>query len=169
MIKIEDLVYAIQAAVTGANDALQNQAGEFLDRFFDTVQQPVAEGEEAQLASETLRPRYVTMEYPTETPEGIKTLSVNVPLIAMVPIVHSRIEEVVFRSALDVQQQDNGDVTVAFVAPPSKSGFFKRDSVSAPAPNATEVEIRIRGDESPEGLRKIVEGYTRALRAQIPG
>lgn len=169
MIKIEDLVYAIQAAVTGANDALQNQAGEFIDRFFDTVQHVAVEGEEARIATETLRPRYVTMEYPTETSEGIKTLSVNVPLIAMVPIVHSRIEEVVFRSSLDVQQQDNGDVTVSFLQSPPKGGFFKRDTVSTPSPGATEIEIRIRGDESPEGLRKIVEGYTRALRAQIPG
>ena len=168
MIKIEDLVHAIQTAVTGANDALQGQADAFLDRFFETVQHAAVEGDESSPPAETLRPRCVTMEYPTETPDGLKTLSVNVPLIAMVPIVHSRIEEVVFRSVLDVQQQDNGDVTVAFVPPAPKSGFFKRDA-AAGAPTTTEIEIRIRGDESPEGLRKIVEGYTRALRAQIPG
>ncbi|KAF0809546.1 hypothetical protein A167_01617 [Alcanivorax sp. S71-1-4] len=166
MIKLEQLVHAIQSAVVGANDALQGQAAAFLDRFFIAAPASSVEDDKENLAQDTLRPRCVTMEYPTETADGIQTLNVSVPLIAMVPIVHSRIEEVIFRSSLDVQQDEDGDVTVSFVPHPSKGGLFRRDSTHA---TSTEIEIRIRGDETPDGLRKIVEGYTRALRAQIPG
>ena len=166
VIKLEQLVHAIQSAVVGANDALQGQAAAFLDRFFISVPQSFIDGDAGDAVQDALRPRCVTMEYPTETAEGIQTISVSVPLIAMVPIVHSRIEEVVFRSALDVQQDEDGEVSVAFVPHPTKGGLFRRDTTGAAS---TEIEIRIRGDETPDGLRKIVEGYTRALRAQIPG
>ncbi len=166
MIKLEQLVHAIQSAVVGANEALQNQSAAFLDRFFVSAPASLTDDEADGPVQETLRPRCVTMEYPTETADGIRTLSVSVPLVAMVPIVNSRIEEVIFRSALDVQQDEKGEVTVSFVPQPSKSGLFRRDSTHA---TSTEIEIRIRGDETPDGLRKIVEGYTRALRAQIPG
>lgn len=166
MIKMDALVHAIQSAVVGANSELQGQSQEFLDRFF----LPVAGKEESDdepSSRDVLRPRYVTMEYPTETSKGIKTLLVDVPLISLVPIVHSRIKEVTFRSALEVTNEEDGSLSISFPSGAAKkSGFFSKEN---PAGHVAEVEIKITGDETPDGLQRLIEGYNRVLRAQIPG
>lgn len=170
MIKMDELVNAIQAAVVGANSQLQDQSKDFLDRFFIPVEREGGndpENDKATPSSDVLRPRYVTMEYPSETSKGIKTLFVDVPLISMVPVVSSRIKEVTFRSALEVSNGDDDTLSISFpTSSTKKSGLFSKEH---PTGHIAEVEIKITGDETPDGLQRLIEGYNRVLRAQIPG
>lgn len=169
MIKMDELVSAIQSAVVGANSQLQGQSKDFLDRFFIPVEGSDANDslEDASSSQSVLRPRYVTMEYPSETSNGIKTLFVDVPLISMVPVVHSRIKEVTFRSSLEVSNSEDGSLNISFpTSQTKKSSLFSKDN---PTGHVAEVEIKITGDETPDGLQRLIEGYNRVLRAQIPG
>lgn len=181
MISVDALVTAIQGAVEGANAQLQQQSDALLQQFFVPVsdnqdEQPsnsvgstgqassAIPSADSQANHTRLRPRYVTMEYPTETANGLETLLVDVPLISMVPVVSSRIKEVTFNTALEVSHNEQGDVEVAF--PSASHGLFSRDKTPGHLAN---LEIKITGDETPEGLQKLIEGYNRVLRAQIPG
>ena len=60
---------------------------------------------------------------------------------------------------------------IGFPGPPTSgpgdSGGEEGDSGGTPA-KAT-LEIVIKGSSPPEGWKRVVEGYDRALRAQIPG
>ena len=163
MIRLESLVGAIQQAVTSANQGLQDQSGQFLQRFFTET----GEEHSDNAGKSVLRPNYVTMEYPRETSKGIETLLVDVPLISLVPVVSSRIKEVTFRSALEVSHDVDGGLNISFPSGKKKStGLFGKE---APETHVAELEIKLTGDETPDGLQRLIEGYNRVLRAQIPG
>ncbi|MAD46622.1 MAG: hypothetical protein CMI02_19080 [Oceanospirillaceae bacterium] len=169
MIRLDALVNAVQAAVTSANDELHQHSRRIFSQFFDNVEPP--SGDSAAADKDTppaaMRPRYVAVEFPTETRDGIKTITVDVPLIAIVPMASSRIEEVTFRSTLNISENPDGELNIAFAKTKAGHGLFGRDK--EPATHSAELEIKIRGDDTPDGLRQLIEGYERALRAQIPG
>ncbi|WP_028025342.1 DUF2589 domain-containing protein [Enterovibrio calviensis] len=170
MINLNSLVSAVHLSVTKANQALQNENQELINRFFDAVPSSESgklggsEGSDND-GETTYRPKYVTIEYPTETSEGIHTISVDVPLLTLVPVASPRVSEVKFRTNLEVNVNESNGLDVSF-AGNNNGGLFKAGKKENPT---AELEITINADEPPEGLKKLVEGYERALRAQIPG
>ncbi|NGN96144.1 DUF2589 domain-containing protein [Grimontia sp. S25] len=170
MINLDALVSAVHLSVTKANQALQNENQELISRFFDEVPSNnsgrLGSAESpAEPERTAYRPKYVTIEYPTDTPDGLQTLAVDVPLLTLVPVASPRVNEVKFKTNLEVNVNETNALEVSFVGNNS-GGLFKADK----NPNhMAELEITINADEPPEGLRKLIEGYERALRAQIPG
>ena len=113
-----------------------------------------------------LRPKMVSMAFPTITSDGPTTHYVDVPLITLTPISTLLINEVNIKTSLEITVDSKDNIMVSF--PQKKqSGIFSSNSDSSNS--NTEIEITFRGGETPEGLQKIIEGYERALRAQIPG
>ncbi len=105
--------------------------------------------------------------YPQETATGLTDVPVTVPLISLVPISAARIQEVRFSTQLEVGMDDNGAMQVAF---PSRSGSgLFGGAKSASNSHLATLEIVLNDSTNPEGLQLLVEGYERALRAQIPG
>lgn len=108
----------------------------------------------------------VSMAFPNIESNHNTTVNINVPLIAITPISSPQIKEVKIKSNLDIYADENGEISIAW-ANNKKQGIF--DCKSQNNATNTEIEVTITGRESPEGLQRIIEGYERALRSQIPG
>jgi len=124
-----------------------------------------------------LQPRVVAIDYPTVTKEGPVVHTVHVPLITLVPFAGIQISKLTFRADLDVQAGDDGTLRVGFAPsgsdkhpPPNQGGLGSAEGHADGAIKAnTSIEIVVESTPLPDGLRKVIEGYERALRAQIPG
>ncbi|MCL1036962.1 DUF2589 domain-containing protein [Shewanella submarina] len=171
MINLESLVSAVHTSVNTAAEALRSQNKAFIGEFFETVEAPAKPDSNNLLTTDEggqrtfYRPKCVTMLYPSETSEGLVTQQVDVPLLTLVPVSTSRINEVKFKTQLEINLDDTGLMQVSF---PSKSGggLFTSDKST---PHLAELEIIINGDMPSEGLQSLIDGYQKALRAQIPG
>ncbi|MCJ8314308.1 MAG: DUF2589 domain-containing protein [Saccharospirillaceae bacterium] len=112
------------------------------------------------------RPKMVAMAFPSQSDDGnIDSTVVNVPLITLCPISSPRIKEVKFSAELEVTTNDKDELQVAF-RPAQVTGG--EHTITKNSTN-TKIEISLIGHEPPEGLQKIIEGYEKSLRAQIPG
>ena len=116
--------------------------------------------------SQTLIPKYVDIAYPTETANGFESHTVSVPLICLAPLSSTQITELRFKTDLDISIVDD-NLEVAF---PERNSTCLEPSEQGGSPyhHAT-LEVVIDCKEPTQGLHKLVEGYDRALRAQIPG
>lgn len=114
---------------------------------------------------ETLRPIMVAMAFPSQTANGIETVIANVPLITLCPMNISRIKEVKFTTDLEVSTDENNELLIGF--PATKNNEKQSDNIRSNT--NTHIEVTLTGSETPDGLQKIIEGYEKALRAQIPG
>jgi Protein of unknown function (DUF2589) len=136
-------------------------------------------------SASSLQPRTVAIDYPRMTSEGPVVHTVHVPLITLAPVSGCRISKLTFRADLDVQVDSDGALKVSFAPsapaatrapPPSGEGEGEGagdgggggGGAVVRAAN-TSIEIVVEQSPTPDGLRKIIEGYERALRAQIPG
>ena len=115
---------------------------------------------------DTLRPKTVVVHYPIHTSSGIEMKEVHVPLITLVPISMSQISEVKLNTDLEIQLVDD-EVQVSFSnrTAGKKKGLFEKE----PKTTLGHLEITIKPHEGSEGLRRLVEGYEKVLRSQIPG
>lgn len=117
------------------------------------------------------RPKMVAMAFPSQGADGVESTIVNVPKITLSPISSPRIKDVKFTADLEVTTEENDgkegheELKVAFRSPQVSGG---ENTVTKDSTN-THIEICLVGHEPPEGLQKIIEGYEKALRAQIPG
>ncbi|MDE5118927.1 MAG: hypothetical protein O4965_01675 [Trichodesmium sp. St19_bin1] len=68
-----------------------------------------------------------------------------------------------FRTELEIQSEDD-ELLVSF---PSSQSTKAESQESSVLPRAT-LDITLTPHQGPEGLKKIVEGYEKVLRAQIP-
>lgn len=114
----------------------------------------------------TYRPKMVAMAFPCQTPNGIESAIVNVPLITLSPISSPRVKEVKFTADLEVTADENNELFIAFPSARKESGWDEDFPLKT---TNTHIEIILTGGEAPQGLQKIIEGYEKALRAQIPG
>jgi len=130
--------------------------------------------EAASLALEAdtsaLQPKLVPIDYPMITGEGPTVHTVHVPLITLFPYSATQISKLTFKADLEVQTTSEGKLQVSFppVKKPSGNKAGTEDG-ALPKASSVSIEIVIEGTPASGGLRKVIEGYERALRAQIPG
>lgn len=199
MISFQALMHAVQQSIHSAAQAVESAGFKHIDKFFDKVvnedtqekrdkskelSEAINSGNNAKadaLLKEinnlpgdettgteddaTYRPKMVAMAFPSQGAKGVDSTIVNVPLITLCPISSPRIKDVKFSADLEVTADDSDELHVAFRAPQVTGGdnTITKDSTN------TRIEISLVGHEPPEGLQKIIEGYEKALRAQIPG
>ena len=154
MIKFEQLVEAIHDATTIANSTMIENHHGLLDDYFD-------DKEGKKIA------KSVTISYPVVGKNNeIKSVDVEVPLITLVPISSAQIEELKFSTDLEIALE-NDDLVVSFAKSQSEKNddnkWFKKNKGTT-----AHLDITVKPAEASEGLSKIIEGYEKVLRAQIP-
>ena len=198
MIRFQALMEAIQKSIHSAAEAVESAGDKHLAKFFDKIvnedsqekQDKSKELSEAinngdhvkadallkeinelpsndEMATEgdaIYRPKMVAMAFPSQGADGVDSTIVNVPKITLSPISSPRIKDVKFTADLEVTAEKD-ELYVAF-RPPQVSGG---ENTITKDPTNTRIEISLVGHEPPEGLQKVIEGYEKALRAQIPG
>jgi ElaB/YqjD/DUF883 family membrane-anchored ribosome-binding protein len=114
-----------------------------------------------------LRPKMTTIQYPQQIADGVVMSEVKVPLITLVPLSMTQISEVKLRTELEIQLDDD-ELLVSFPAPQSGTPQDKGDDAQTSSRPSATLEITLTPHHGTEGLRKIVDGYEKVLRAQIP-
>ncbi len=178
MIKFESLVRAIHKSINDAAKSVEADGVRHLQKFFYQVDEkgkPIPEdaddhpdGSEHHPVREfktggSYRPKTVMMEFPVRKEDDVEIIEVEVPLIVLSPISTPKVTEAKFTAEMNVTSDKDGNIQVDF-AKSQKSWIKSGDPVGN-----TRVELTIEASESPEGLQKVIDGYERALRAQIPG
>jgi hypothetical protein len=122
-----------------------------------------------------LQPKLVSIDYPHLTSAGPTVHTVHVPLITLSPYAATQISKLTFKADLEVQTTSEGKLQVSFpltgtnVQPRGDTAAGDEEEGAARRTANASIEIVIEGTPASDGLRKIIEGYERALRAQIPG
>ncbi|PCK07277.1 MAG: hypothetical protein COA42_15065 [Alteromonadaceae bacterium] len=160
---------ALKATETVLNEdkKLTRKALEDAKTAMGKVQKRLQSGNGAEIESltGTLSPKMVTVKYPCHTDNDVQFKEVHVPLITLVPIEHSQLDEVKLKMELGFHLVDD-QVHVNFDVgeknrESSSDGGNKRQAVA-------ELEITMRPSEGPAGLKYLIEGYEKMLRAQLP-
>lgn len=110
-----------------------------------------------------LSPKSVVVEYPHQTSRGIEYTEVHVPLITLVPLTMSEIKEAKLTTEFELEIVDD-EVQLNFGSGGGKGKLFKKK----PETTFGRLEITISPQDSSEGLKRLVEGYEKALKSQIP-
>ncbi len=164
MIEFQSLMRAIHKSIRDASKSVEGENIDFINRFFDREKKedPLDPGKEELILS----PKTCTMEFPTRTADGVDVVTAKVPILALCPVSAPRITEVKFTTELDISSSHDNKLMVSFPQAPAKKQEGSDEEQHVPG---SKVEITITGGEPPEGLKRLIEGYERALRAQIPG
>jgi hypothetical protein len=174
--QVETLQNALDAALKAAKDVTENPKPTretFLHakKILEDAGKALADDEnfakEKVVAAKpkSYKPKVVTIQYVSQTEEGLVTHDVNVPLITLVPLSFPQISQARFKTKLEIQE-DNGKLMVSF---PSKAQMAKGSSDESSGNSYfTEFEVTLEPQKEPEGLQKLVEGYEKMLRSQIP-
>lgn len=161
MISLKSFITAIHNALISASDTLMNTNVELLDKYF--IESPGATTDVASVQpvdKKNLVPRTVTLEYPHMTAAGqLETLEVAVPLITLVPLTMAHVEKAKFMASFEMEVVD-GELQLNF-SNKKNGGFFGKK------PKIGKLEITFSQQETPEGLRLLIEGYEALLKRQI--
>jgi len=117
-------------------------------------------------SNEGMGPRMVTMQYPQQTADGLRMVDINVPLVTLVPVTQSRIDSLTLRTTLNLSVDGDDKLRVGFS--PTPAAAEGDQAVRLPPMGTATLEITVRPDEGSAGLKRLIEGYERVLRAQIP-
>jgi hypothetical protein len=168
MIKFKALMQAIHQSIQSASKSVEYQGIKYINDFFEVVEpdDSKTKGVSDKKNQKIYRPKTLPMEFPSRTPDGVETVIAEVPLITLSPISSPRISEVKFVTDLEISTDQDGELLVSFPHPKKRGLFSGSDNHEA---SSSRIEITLKGNEPPEGLKKLIEGYERALRAQIPG
>ncbi|GLB48568.1 DUF2589 domain-containing protein [Neptunitalea lumnitzerae] len=152
MIQFKQLVEAIYEATVVANNANNSH-----QQIFDTYFEKEGNGFKA---------RTVTIQHPVNTKEGLKTTSIDVPLITLVPISTAAIENLKFTTDIEIALDGDDNLLVSFGKKEDNEGInpFKKKARSADA----QLELTLSPQRVSDGLGQLIEGYERVLRSQIP-
>jgi len=156
MIKFRELVQSINEAAKLANQTVADNEGKIIQDFFDYNKE-----------TKKYKAKTITIDYPATDVDGkIDTVDIQVPLITLVPIRPAIIDELKFTTLLDIDL-NNDELVVSFSpeSSSSKSGIFSEKNK---AKTTAELELIIKPNEHSEGLNKLIEGYEKILRSQIP-
>ncbi len=153
MIKVSSLISAMQQAAHEASATVAGEQMKILARFFHGVE------DGASLASgDALTPVLVRMGFPRETADGPVQHEVYVPLIAMTPMTALQLTEL--EVELDAEVVIDGEEVL--VGTPSRDVEVEGEK--------TNLKVRMKFDAAglPDGAQVIIDGFSKALRAQIP-
>lgn len=114
--------------------------------------------------TESLMPKTVVLQYPTPTHDGFVMKDVKIPLISLIPVSMSEISEIKFKTTIELIVDDN-NLQVGF---PNKSDMNKLEINKPNESHYSTLEITIRPRDGSEGLSTLIQGYEKALRAQLP-
>lgn len=168
MIEFQSLMRAIHKSVKDASKSVEGETIDFIKRFFDEEERN--DPKDPDNKEPVLRPKTCAMQFPSRTAEGVETVTAEVPILALCPISSPRITEVKFTTELEITSNEQDQLMVAFPAARKNGLLPGKQSSNGSAQHAnSKLEITLTGSEPPEGLSKLIEGYERALRAQIPG
>ena len=165
MIKFDALIQAIYKSVQDAVIDVETKNFPHIDHFFCKIDPSNIEAEncsDPNLPNAQYRPKMVTMEFPKRTVNGIENVQVNVPLIVLSPVTTQRVARTTLTTDLEIATDESGNLQVSF---PTQGTQQQPDVQQSNA----RIEITIETGEPPEGLRKVIDGYERVLRAQLPG
>ena len=157
MIGIEQFINTIHSAVLSANDALMKENLKLLDTYFEASNEV-----DKKKSHATLKAKTVALQFPEQTSNGTEMRDIHVPLITLIPVSMAQVAEVKFRTNLEIQVEKD-ELLVSF--PATKSAV---ENGTEPAAHSSSIEITISPQQSSEGLKKLIEGYEKLLRSQIP-
>ena len=155
MINFSKLVEAINKATNIAHSSLLESHNDLMESYFEKKE-----------GNDNFQAKMVSINYPVKAHDNsIKNVAVDVPLITLVPVSTTRIEELKFTTNLEVVLEKD-ELLVSFSSQDEQSNnlFCKKRKSSF-----AKIEITLKPNESTEGLKNIIEGYEKILRAQIPG
>lgn len=159
MLSLKSFIAAIHAALVGASDALMDANTKILDKYFIEVPADPATGSQPG-DQKTLVPRTVTLEYPHLNEAGqLENLEVAVPLVTLVPFTMAKVETARFTASFEMEIV-GGELQLNFPGG-QNGGLFKKK------PKTGTLDITLSPQETPEGLRLLVEGYEAILKRQI--
>ena len=178
MIRFTDLVNGIQSAITGAVRGVEGQQLEALFDFFHTgsEEQPRYEnvgfsqggdGGGSGVGGDTrfLSPKLVEMRFARETAEGPQSHSVFVPLISLVPMNELQIESLDLEMDVELVNHED-EMLVNF--PQTRRNFLNRENAGQAAKANAKIKLHVTAGPRPPGVDIVMQGYERALKAQIP-
>lgn len=155
MIKFKELIESINEAAKLANQTVADIEGKIIKDFFVYDEE-----------SDKYTARTITIDYPSKDVNGKdEKTDIQVPLITLVPVTPSTIDELRFTTSLDIAL-NNDELMVSF-SPKIES---QKEILSGKNKTKTtaELELIIKPHQPSEGLTKLIEGYEKTLRQQIP-
>lgn len=121
---------------------------------------------EQALAESDLRPKTVILNYPIMGKDGsITNKEVHVPLITLIPVTFSKIEEMTLKADLELTIVDD-EVQVGL----GKINKNNPDDTSKPANKNSigSIEIVMKPQHMSDGMQHVVDAYEKVLKAQLP-
>lgn len=169
MIHLNELVGFIQDSVLSASDLLKQKNLELLETFFEKIPENEKTGKTSKKEPETeddiYKPKTVKVLFPRMTKDGPVAHEVHVPLITLIPMNMLELSELKFTAELEATLKDD-KLFVSF-HPTKKENSSEDEQIEKPR-STTSLEIILKPTTTPQGLRKLIEGYEKTLRAQIP-
>ncbi len=153
MISLKSFIDAVHDAIVAANDTLSDSSVGILSRFFKKT--PSEDDSES-----TMLPDSIVLKYPQTTENGVEEVEVNVPLITLAPLTCPTIDSVEFNTRFEMEVVDE-ELQLNFSKENKDTGDMKSN-------RSGHLKIVISPQEIPEGLKSVIEGYERVLKAQIP-
>lgn len=191
MIDLKSLVKSVQVASQSAVEAIASENLKIFNTYFEcTDEEGQSNVKKKKLNSmenddvmgmisnfssaEGVRykPRMITIQYPVETARGPEIQDVYVPLLTLMPIAMPQLSELKFSTDLELALDDDApnNIRVSFPAKQKNKPFLKQNKQNEPPDEKAKakLEVVINSENVSDGLQKIIEGYEKALRAQIP-
>lgn len=124
---------------------------------------------EQALASGDLRPKTVILNYPSTAQDGaIVNKEVHVPLVTLIPITFSKVDEVRLKADLELNLVDDELQVGLGKFSNRKKGRDTEGDDSQQGGSVGNVEIVLKPQEMSDGMQHVVDAYEKILKAQLP-
>jgi len=158
MVTFKSFIQALHDAVVAASDALMTRNEAILDRYFTATKTPDAAGGQE---TGTLTPKSIRLDYPHHDADGnIASAEIAVPMITLVSPDLPKLEKAVLKASFQMAMVD-GEVCIDLGQ--RDGGILHRK----PKTTWGSVELTFTPQDTPEGLRLVIEGYDAALKRQL--
>lgn len=123
---------------------------------------------EQALASGDLRPKTVILNYPVSSQEGeMVNKEVHVPLITLIPIAFSKVDEVRLKADLELNLIDD-ELHVGLGKFSNRKKGADTEGENSQHGSVGNVEVVLKPQEMSDGMQHIVDAYEKILKAQLP-
>lgn len=155
MILLKNFINTIHDAILAANDTLTDAHSGILERFFE--EEIISDPD--QESKTLLKAKHITLNYPQITEQGVIRHDIKVPLLALAPINCPTIDKVEFNSKFTIET-NNGELNLNF-------NKLNESETSEASLRAGEIRITVTPQETPEGLKTLIDGYEKHLKSQM--